>query len=168
MKRGLLLMIAVASLGACTTGGLLIDSRHYEVALDEAHDDASIRCVGRVACDVMWQRTRDFVKQRSATSIIRANQTTIETAEPHESGVLYLWASRIAAGDGTDSSIVRVKGLCHGMYTSDGNPAWMYVTCTELITQAEKAFRQFVNSTDQVESAGAKYESEGRPTISRP
>ena len=46
--------------------------------------------------------------------------------------------------------------------------ATLSVTCTELITQAEKAFRQFVNSTDQVESAGAKYESEGRPTISRP
>ena len=168
MKQGLLLMIAVASLGACTTGGLLIDSRHYEVALDEAHDDASIRCVGRVACDVMWQRTREFVMQRSATNIIRANRTTIETAEPHESGVLYLWASRIAAGDGTDSSIVRVKGLCHGMYTSDGNPAWMYVTCAELITQAERAFRQFVNGTDQAEGAEARQDSEGRPTIGRP
>jgi hypothetical protein len=46
-------MIAVVSLGACTTGGLLVDSRHHEVALDGACDDASIRCVGRVACDVV-------------------------------------------------------------------------------------------------------------------
>jgi hypothetical protein len=76
MKQGLLLMIAVVSLGACTAGGSLIDSRLYEVALDEAHDDASIRCEGRVACDAMWQRTREFVMQRSATNIIRANQMT--------------------------------------------------------------------------------------------
>jgi hypothetical protein len=102
----------------------------------------------------MWQRTREFVIQRSATNIIRANQITIETVEPHESGVLYLWASRIATGEGTDSSTIRVKGLCHGMYTSDGNPAWMFVTCGEVITQAEEAFRQFANGTDQVVGAG--------------
>jgi hypothetical protein len=155
MKRGLLLMIAVVSLGACTTGGLLIDSRRYEVALDEAHDDASILCVGRVACDAMWQRTREFVIQRSATNITRANQIIIETAEPHESGVLYLWASRTVTGNSTDSSTIRVKGLCHGMYTSDGAPAWMYVTCAELITQAEKEFRHFVASTDSGEGTAS-------------
>jgi len=148
MKRRLLLMMAVASLEACTMGGSSIDSHRYELALDEARDDASIDCVGQVACDAMWQRTREFVTQHSMTNIIRANKTAIETAEPHESGVLYLWASRTLMGDGIGSSTIRVKGLCRGMYTTDGDPAWMYVTCAELITDAEREFRQFAAAAD--------------------
>ena len=148
MKRRLLLMMAVASLEACTMGGSSIDSHRYEVALDEARDDASIDCVGQVACDAMWQRTREFVTQHSMTNIIRANKTAIETAGPHESGVLYLWASRTLMGDGIGSSTIRVKGLCRGMYTTDGDPAWMYVTCAELITDAEREFRQFAAAAD--------------------
>jgi hypothetical protein len=148
MKRRLALMMAVAGLGACTMSGSPIDSHRYEVALDVARDDAAIDCVGQVVCDAMWQRTREFVKQHSVTNIIRANKTVIETAEPHESGVLYLWASRTLMGDGTGSSTIRVKGLCRGMYTTDGNPAWMYVTCAELITHAEREFRQFSAGAD--------------------
>jgi hypothetical protein len=148
MKRRLLLMMAVASLSACTTSGSPIDSHRYELALDEARNDASVDCVGHVACDAMWQRTREFVTQHSVTNIIRANKTVIETAEPHESGVLYLWASRTLMGDGIGSSTIRVKGLCRGMYTADGDPAWMYVTCAELITQAEREFRQFAAGAD--------------------
>ena len=148
MKRRLLLMMAVASLGACTTSGSPIDSHRYEVALDEARDDASIDCVGQVACDAMWQRTRKFVTQHSVTNIIRANKIAIETAEPHESGVLYLWASRTLMSDGIGSATIRVKGLCRGMYTTDGDPAWMYVTCAELITHAEREFRQFAAGAD--------------------
>jgi len=154
--KRIVLMIAVASLGACTTSRSSIDGQHYEIALDEARNDASIGCVGRVACDAAWQRTREFVTQHSVTNIRRANETTIETGEPHESGVLYLWASRTATGDGIGSSTIRVKGLCRGMYTSDGAPAWMYVTCAELITQAEKEFRHFVASTDSGEGAVSK------------
>lgn len=154
--KRIILTIAVASLGACTTSRSSIDAQHYEIALDEARDDASIGCVGRVACDAAWQRTREFVTRHSATNIRRANEITIETGVPHESGVLYLWASRTAAGDGIDSATIRVKGLCRGMYTSDGAPAWMYVTCAELITQAEKEFRHFVASTDSGEGAVSK------------
>jgi len=148
MKRRLLLMMAVASLSACTTSGSPIDSHRYELALDEARNDASVDCVGHVACDAMWQRTREFVTQHSVTSIVRANKITIQTAEPHESGVLYLWASRTLMGDGIGSSTIRVKGLCRGMYTTDGDPAWMYVTCAELITDAEREFRQFAAAAD--------------------
>jgi hypothetical protein len=143
MKRRLLSVMAVASLEACTMSGSPMDSHRYEIALDEARDDASIDCVGQAACDAMWQRTLEFVKQHSVTNITRENKTVIETAEPHESGVLYLWASRSPIGDGIGSSTIRVKGLCRGMYTTDGDPAWMYVPCAALIMSAEREFRQF-------------------------
>ena len=154
MKSKLLLSIAVASLCACTTSRSPIDSQRYDIALDEARDDASISCVGRVACDTVWQRTLEFVTHHSATNIRRANKTTIETGEPHESGVLYIWASRTAAGDAIGSSTIRIKGLCRGMYSSDGTPAWMYVKCAELITQAEREYHLYVTSSNP--DAGAE------------
>ena len=154
MKSKLLLSIAVASLCACTTSRSPIDSQSYDIALDEARDDASISCVGRVACDTMWQRTLEFVTHHSATKIWRVNQTSIETGKPCEFGVLYIWASRTAAGDAIGSSTIRIKGLCRGMYSSDGTPAWMYGKCAELITQAEREYHLYVTSSNP--DAGAE------------
>jgi hypothetical protein len=156
MKWKLLWSVALAILSACTTNRSPADSQRYDIALEEARDDAAVNCVGRVECDAVWQRTLEFVTQHSATKIWRVNQTSIETGKPCEFGVLYIWASRTVLSNDVDRSTIRIKGLCRGMYTSDGTPAWMYETCAELIMQAAKDYHVYVTNAYPEAGAGSK------------
>jgi hypothetical protein len=146
MKRVTILAITIASLSACA-GGETRNSNYAEDAeLQVAYEQASIACVGQKSCELIWERTRDYVERHSATRIRRADDAVIETEMPHEFGVLYIYASRKHATDNSDSSTIRINVMCRGMYESDGSRGWMYGTCASQVAQVERGFRDFVVS----------------------
>ncbi|WP_244106151.1 hypothetical protein [Paraburkholderia phenazinium] len=116
--------------------------RNTETQLEEAREQASVTCSSRTACDQIWNRTRLYVQLNSRTRISRLNDSVIETAAPHESGIAYFWAMRTTDDSGTTT--VRIKGMCRGMYASNGDPAWTYGTCAEQIRRVEMSFRGVV------------------------
>ncbi|APR39302.1 hypothetical protein [Paraburkholderia sp. SOS3] len=113
-----------------------------EAGLAMARERASITCRAPDVCDAIWQRTRAYVAEHSPTRIRRADAGAIETERPHEFGVAYFWAERIACEDG--STRIRLKGLCRGMYDSVGGPGWTYRQCAPQIEQAQTAFARAV------------------------
>src|SRR6266702_8180019 len=94
MKNWLFLVLAVAVLAGCGSEARVAARRNTELELEQARDDASVDCSARVDCDRFWSLTKTYVAQHSITPIRRADETEIETAEPHMFGVLYLWATR--------------------------------------------------------------------------
>jgi hypothetical protein len=137
-----LLLLTVAGLASCTTANQMIAFRNTEMQLAEAREQASVTCSSRTACDQVWNRTRLYVQIHSRTRISRFNDSVIETEAPHESGIAYFWALRTTDDSGTTT--VRLKGMCRGMYASDGDPAWTYGICADQIRRAEMDFRGVV------------------------
>lgn len=137
-----LFLLMAASLVACTTANQMIAFRNTETQLQEARQQAWVTCSSRTACDQIWNSTRLYVELYSRTRISRLNDSSIETEAPHESGIAYFWAER--ATDDSGTTTVRLKGMCRGIYTSDGAPAWTYGICAEQIMRAEMNFRGVV------------------------
>jgi hypothetical protein len=136
-----LLTISVAG---CNTEARVAAHRETEIALEKAREVAYVDCSTPIDCDRLWTRTRLYVAQRSVTPIRRADDTAIETAEPHEFGAVYVWATRSSDANGV--STIRIKGICRGMYRTDGNPGWLYGTCAEQIRSVETDFRPFMRA----------------------
>ncbi|MFM0725942.1 hypothetical protein PQQ53_19960 [Paraburkholderia strydomiana] len=136
-----LLTIIVAG---CSTEARIASHRDTEIALEKARDLAYVDCSARVDCGQLWKRTRLYVAQRSVTPIRHADDTTIETAEPHQFGAVYVWATRTS--DASGMSTIRIKGICRGMYRTDGTPGWLYGTCAEQIRAVETDFRPFIGA----------------------
>ncbi|CAB3751187.1 hypothetical protein [Paraburkholderia solisilvae] len=116
--------------------------RQTEIELAQAREQASFVCADEDACDRTWERVQTYVEQHSATRIVRISDTAIETGMPHQFGVAYFWAERTRDSDG--ATHIRLKGMCRGMYTSDGGPGWTYATCATQIAAAESGFRDAV------------------------
>jgi hypothetical protein len=146
MKR-ILLTLAVVGLGglaACSTDARVAARRDTELQLQQARTQASVNCSGSADCDRMWSLTKKYVAQRSVTPIRRADDTVIETAEPHMFGAVYVWATKTT--DDAGASTIRLKGMCRGMYRADGNPGWLYTSCAQQIRAVETDFRAFVGA----------------------
>lgn len=143
MKR-LLLILAVAGLAACSTEARVAARRNTEIQLQQARTQASVHCVSRDDCERIWSLTKQYVAQRSVTPVRRADDTAIETAEPHMFGAVYVWATKTT--DDTGASTIRLKGMCRGMYRADGNPGWLYTSCAQQIRAVETDFRAFVGA----------------------
>lgn len=141
LTKALLLLMTV-SLAACTTANQMIAFRNTETQLHEAREQAWVTCSSRTACDQIWNRTRLYVQIYSRSPISRLDDSVIETEAPHESGIAYFWAERTTDENGTTT--VRLKGMCRGMYASDGDPAWTYELCADQIRRAEMNFRGVV------------------------
>jgi hypothetical protein len=137
-----LFLLTTVSLAACTTANQMIAFRNTETQLEEAREQAWVTCSSRVACDQIWNSTRLYVQLYSRTAISRLNDSVIETEAPHESGIAYFWAERTTDVNGTTT--IRLKGMCRGMYASDGDPAWTYEICADQIRRAEMDFRGVV------------------------
>ncbi len=67
-----------------------------------------------------------------------------------------MWASRSVAGDAIGVSTIRIKGLCRGMYNSDGAPAWMFARCAGLITQAEREYHIYITGAHPDSGSGSR------------
>jgi hypothetical protein len=146
MKYGRLAAFAlpIIILAGCSTEASVAAHRDTEIALETAREQAHVDCSSSAECERIWSRTRLYVAQRSVTPIRRADDTAIETAEPHMFGAVYVWATRTSNASGV--STIEVKGMCRGMYRADGNPGWLYGTCAKQIRSVETDFRAFVGA----------------------
>ncbi|WP_168788166.1 hypothetical protein [Paraburkholderia aromaticivorans] len=145
MDNRLILACAIAGLAACTTQTRVAALRDTEIQLEEARTHASVECSTHADCDRLWSLTKTYVAQRSVTPIRRADETAIETAEPHVFGAVYVWATRTT--DDSGASTISIKGMCRGMYRADGDAGWLYESCAEQIRAAEMNFRSFVGAS---------------------
>lgn len=148
MKWATLLAITLVSLAACTTGFKRQEDCRQEAQLQVANEEASVSCVGRESCDVIWQRTRSYIAEHSVAVIQRADSAIIETKIPHEFGVVYIWASRTPSPDDPASSIIKLHVMCRGMYESDGSRGWMYSNCARQVVEVERGFHRFAAGDD--------------------
>jgi hypothetical protein len=146
MTRALdLLCVALTGsilLAGCATASREAAFRSDEVELFRARHAASIACETTVACDKAWERTRTFIQTHSATRIVQADGSAIQTAFPHAFGFVYLAATRSA--DETGHIVIRLKAMCRGMYASDGGVGLLYSTCARSIESAEAEFHAWV------------------------
>jgi hypothetical protein len=130
--------LLTATLMACATDARLEAFRQTETELEAAREQAAIECTTSSECAQVWDRARVFVAAHSPTPIQRITDDTIETRMPHEFGVAYFWAARKTAADGTTT--IRLKGMCRGMYSTDGGPGWIYRSCAAQLRDAEVEF----------------------------
>jgi hypothetical protein len=145
MKNNLVLALIIAGLAACATEARVAALRDTEIQLEEARARASVECATHADCDRLWTLTRTYVAQQSVTPIRRADETAIETAEPHMFGGVYVWATRTT--DERGASTISLKGMCRGMYRADGSPGWLYKSRAEHIRAVEMNFRAFVGAS---------------------
>ncbi|MBC8751105.1 MULTISPECIES: hypothetical protein [Paraburkholderia] len=137
-------ILAVAGLAACSSEARIAALRDSEIQLQQARTQAWVNCSAGADCDRLWTLTKKYVAQRSVTPIRRADDTAIETTEPHMFGAVYVWATRTT--DDAGASTIRLKGMCRGMYRADGNPGWLYTSCAQQIRAVERDFRVFVGA----------------------
>lgn len=130
-------MLAVM-LAACATDASREAFRHTETELEEAREQGAIECTAPGDCAQAWSRARCFVQQHSPTPIERVTDDTIETRMPHEFGVAYFWVWRAPAADG--KTTIHLKGMCRGMYDTDGGPGWTYRGCAAQLRDAQLDF----------------------------
>lgn len=129
-------------LAACATGTGGEAFRRSETWLETAREQGAIECTSPDDCAQAWNRARLFIQLHSPTPIERLTDDAIETRMPHEFGVAYFWASRQPAADGT--ATIRLKGMCRGMYNSDGGPGWRYESCAGQLREAQFEFAREV------------------------
>ena len=141
MKRRALAASVVLVLSACAGVEQTAAFRSTETKLFATRQAASRQCLSPSECDPMWNITRHYVEVHSSTQITRFSADRIETAQPHFAGEVYLWASRMASGDG--GWVIRLKAMCKGMYDSDGGPGWQYDACASKILEIERGFRLY-------------------------
>jgi len=130
----------LAAIGACASSVPPAEFRRSEQRLEAARLVASLECTTPRDCDDRWTRTRAFIDERSATPVSSVSASAIETGEPHQFGVVYLRAERVAAADGV--TVIRLKGMCRGMYDTDGGPGPLYRGCAKQIYDAALDYRR--------------------------
>ncbi len=143
-----LLYAALASsilLDGCSTVSRETAFRTQEIELSRGRQEASIACETAVACDEAWARTRTFIQTHSATRIVQADDSAIQTAFPHAFGFVYLAASRSA--DEAGKIVIRLRTMCRGMYDSDGGAGLLYSTCARSIVSVETEFHAWVKES---------------------
>ncbi len=141
MKQRVLAASALLVLGACAGVEQAAAFRSTETRLLAAREAASLQCSTPSGCDRAWRLARRYVEAHSSTRITRFSADRIETAQPYLAGEVYLWASRVASGDG--GSVIRLKAMCKGMYDSDGGPGWQYDACALKILAIEQGFPSY-------------------------
>lgn len=141
-RRVLGSVLLMAMLAACVTDAGGEAFRRSETELEAAREQGAIVCATSGDCALAWSRARLFVQAHSPTPIERLTDDSIETRMPHEFGVAYFWASREPAADGTTT--IRLKGMCRGMYDSDGGPGWNYRNCAGQLREAQLEFAREV------------------------
>ncbi|WP_244108845.1 hypothetical protein [Burkholderia anthina] len=141
MKQRVLAASALLVLGACAGVEQASTFRSTETRLLAAREAAALQCSTPSECDPAWNRARRYVEAHSSTRITRFSADRIETAQPYLAGEVYLWASRMASGDG--GSVIRLKAMCKGMYDSDGGPGWQYDACAMKIIEIEQGFQSY-------------------------
>ena len=127
---------------ACAADASREAFRRSETELEAARERGSIECATPGDCELAWKRARQFVQTHSPTPVERQTDDAIETRMPHEFGVAYFWAARLVTEDGT--TVIRLKGLCRGMYRSDGGPGWTYWDCASQLRNAQIEFARVV------------------------
>jgi hypothetical protein len=137
-RRFLYSILQMAILAACATDASREAFRHTETELEAAREQAAIECSTPGDCAQAWNAALAFVRLHSPTPIERITDETIETRTPHEFGVAYYWAARRTADDGTMT--IRLKGMCRGMYSTDGGPGWNYRRCAAQLREAQLEF----------------------------
>lgn len=137
-----LAFVLALTLGACATDASRSAFRRSEADLQAAREQAEVECADSQACAQAWGRARQFVQRHSATPIEHLDDSTIETRVPHEFGVAYFWATRLMTDDGT--TVIRLKGMCRGMYSDDGGPGWTYRRCASQLREAQIDFAREV------------------------
>jgi hypothetical protein len=148
MKRAIALAATFATLTACTGNWIHNDTRAGDAELQAAQALAEVDCVGQRACERLWKRTREYVVRQSLTQIKRSDDSVIETAQPHEFGILYIWASKEPLSNGPSAWAIRLNVMCRGMYKSDGSRGWLYESCARQVEQAERGFRPYTTGED--------------------
>ncbi len=138
-------MLCAAGVAGCASPAREAAFRHEEVAVYEARQQAAVRCEPGVDCEAAWALTKVFVRTRSASRIVRADDAVIETALPHSFGFVYLAASKGPTDDG--HTLIRLKAMCRGMYDTDGNAGLLYSTCAHSIVAIEAEFHAWMAAT---------------------
>jgi hypothetical protein len=144
MRKPVACALLISCLAACASDARWGEFVKTEPALVEARQYASVECTGHVECAMRWQRTMEYVNRYSATRIRYADLYGIETARPHEAGVVYLSATQIQLDGPGERARISLKGMCRGMYGNDGGPGLLYASCAEQIRTIELNFRVFV------------------------
>lgn len=135
-------MVVTALAAACVTEADREAFRRSEMLLEAARERAYVTCKTPAACADAWNRARRFVELHSTTPVTRVTDATVETALPHEFGVAWFWVVRETPAD--DATTIRLKGMCRGMYATDGGPGWTYGACVTQIRNAEIDFPHVV------------------------
>jgi hypothetical protein len=137
-RRALWPVLLIVTLAACTTEASREAFRHTESELEAVREQAAIECRSPDECTQAWNGARAFVQLHSPTPIERVTDESIETRMPHEFGVAYFWAARRTDADGTTT--IHLKGMCRGMYSTDGGPGWTYGSCAAQLREAQLEF----------------------------
>lgn len=146
-RRALVPALVLATLAGCATQAGSDVFRKTEMELEAVRERAAIECSTSRACSEAWSRTRVFVQSHSPTPVERVTDETIETRMPHEFGVAYFWAARATSADGTTT--IHLKGMCRGMYTTDGGPGWAYLHCAEQLRAVQFEFARELGGATQ-------------------
>ncbi|RZF25686.1 hypothetical protein EVC45_32250 [Paraburkholderia sp. UYCP14C] len=137
-------MLGPALISGCANAAREAAFRREELALFEARQQATVRCEAQDACEAAWARARAFVATHSASRIVRAGDTLIETARPHSFGFVYLAALKQQTVEG--HTLIQLKAMCRGMYGTDGNAGVLYSTCANSIITIEGEFRAWMST----------------------
>jgi hypothetical protein len=135
-------LMSSAFVAACTTASRETAFRNEETELFRARQESRVTCPTTIACEEAWARTRAFIQTHSATHIVQADDTAIQTAFPHAFGFVYLAASKSQESDG--DTVISLRAMCRGMYDSDGGAGPLYSTCAKSIISVEAAFRAWL------------------------
>lgn len=151
-RRALAPVLVLTTLAACATQADNEVFRKTEIELAAVRERAAIECSTSRACSLAWSRTRVFVQSHSPTPVERVTDESIETRMPHEFGVAYFWAARETSAAGTT---IRLKGMCRGMYSTDGGPGWTYAHCAEQLRRVQFEFARELGGAAQDGEDGA-------------
>ncbi|MEJ0004021.1 MAG: hypothetical protein WDN30_11280 [Pararobbsia sp.] len=146
MNRQFVFLSVALLLGACSTPAREEAYRTSETQLLEARALARVTCAAPEECDRLWSRTALYVAWQSGTAVLESDAHAITTRKPHSFGKPYFWASRTENEPG--GTTIEIRGMCRGMYRSDGRPGWLYETCTRSIRETEINFRKFVEADE--------------------
>ncbi|MGF6793353.1 hypothetical protein [Paraburkholderia sp. 35.1] len=137
-------MLGPVLIAGCASAAREAAFRREEVALFEARQQAAVHCEAQDDCKAAWARARAFVATHSASRIVRADDTQIETARPHSFGFVYLAALKEHTDEGNTQ--IQLKAMCRGMYDTDGKASLLYSTCADAIVAVEGEFRAWMRS----------------------
>jgi len=143
-------MIAVALTALALTGCMSAEKQaakekefvHDENSLATAQRNATVQCTEDAQCSKAWALTARYVKEHTSTSVTRADDNSIESDVPYESGEPIYSATRVAKGSG---ATITLYAQCRGMYGTDGAKGGDYDSCVEKIVPTQNKFRAYLS-----------------------